>query len=158
MDDKNFPAILLFKGKADEFVRFPSHLDVTLDNLKAFVSSNTPLYIGRDGCIKEFNDALKNYANLKDEAQQKLIKQFEAKQEQFTSPEEQQNAKAYLVFMRKIQDQGYGFVEEETKRLLRLKAGKVTEAKKQELLRKLNILETFRVHKVTKAPTDKEEL
>ncbi|EDV37129.1 uncharacterized protein Dana_GF11580 [Drosophila ananassae] len=158
VDDKNFPAILLFKGKADEFVRFPSHLDVTLDNLKAFVSSNTPLYIGRDGCIKEFNDALKNYANLKDEAQLKLIKQFEAKQEQFTNPEEQQNAKAYLVFMRKIQDQGYGFVEEETKRLLRLKAGKVTETKKLELLRKLNILETFRVHKVTKAPTDKEEL
>ncbi|KAH8283599.1 hypothetical protein KR018_008696 [Drosophila ironensis] len=164
VDDKNFPSILLFKGKADEYIRLPSHLDVTLDNLKAFVSSNTNLYIGRDGCIKEFNVALKNYANRPDAEQLKLIGQFEGKLEEFTEPEAQQNAKAYVAFMRKIQGQGYGFVEEETKRLLRLKAGKVTEAKKQELQRKLNILETFRVHKSTKTPEkekadkDKEEL
>lgn len=158
VDDKNFPSIFLFKGNADEYVQLPSHVDVTLDNLKAFVSANTPLYIGRDGCIKEFNEVLKNYANIPDAEQLKLIEKLQAKQEQLTDPEQQQNARAYLIYMRKIHEVGYDFLEEETKRLLRLKAGKVTEAKKEELLRKLNILEVFRVHKVTKTAPEKEEL
>lgn len=158
VDDKNFPSIFLFKGNADEYVQLPSHVDVTLDNLKAFVSANTPLYIGRDGCIKEFNEVLKNYANIPDAEQLKLIEKLQVKQEQLTDPEQQQNARAYLIYMRKIHEVGYDFLEEETKRLLRLKAGKVTEAKKEELLRKLNILEVFRVHKVTKTAPEKEEL
>ncbi|XP_033154606.1 protein windbeutel isoform X1 [Drosophila mauritiana] len=158
VDDKNFPSIFLFKGNADEYVQLPSHVDVTLDNLKAFVSANTPLYIGRDGCIKEFNEVLKNYANIPDAEQLKLIEELQAKQEQLTDPEQQQNARAYLIYMRKIHEVGYDFLEEETKRLLRLKAGKVTEAKKEELLRKLNILEVFRVHKVTKTAPEKGEL
>ncbi|KAI8035848.1 protein windbeutel [Drosophila gunungcola] len=158
VDDKNFPAIFLFKGSVEEYIQLPSHMDVTLDNLKAFVSSNTPLYIGRDGCIKEFNDALKNYANVPDAEQLSLIEILQEKQEQLANPEEQQSAKAYLVYMHKIHELGYDFLEEETKRLLRLKAGKVTEAKKLELQRKLNILEAFRVHKVTKTSSGKEEL
>ncbi|XP_017051767.1 protein windbeutel [Drosophila ficusphila] len=158
VDDKNFPAIFLFKGNVDEYIQLPSHMDVTLDNLKAFVSGNTPLYIGRDGCIKEFNDALKNYANIPDDEQLKLIEKLQSKQEKLTNAEEQQSAKAYLIYMHKIHELGYDFLEEETKRLLRLKAGKVSDAKKLELLRKLNILEAFRVHKVTKTSPEKQEL
>ncbi|XP_017077296.1 protein windbeutel [Drosophila eugracilis] len=158
VDDKNFPAIFLFKGNAEEYIPLPSHMDVTLDNLKAFVSGNTPLYIGPDGCLKEYSDALRNYANLPDEEQLKLIEKLEAKQEQLASPEEKQSAKAYLIYMNKIHELGYGFLEEENKRLQRLKAGKVSAAKKEELLRKLNILEAFRVHKVTKAKGEKQEL
>jgi len=60
--------------------------------------------------------------------------------------------------MRKIHEVGYGFLEEETKRLLRLKASKVSEGKKEELLKKLNILEAFRVPRVTKAENEKQEL
>lgn len=150
VDEKKFPGIFLFKGKVDDYVQFPAHLDVTLDNLKSFVSSNTELYIGRDGCLKEFNDAVRQYANQEDARQLELLEQLQQWQQQLQRPEEQQSAKVYLVYMRKIQEIGYGFVEEETKRLLRLKAGKVTTEKKAELQRKLNILETFRVSKLTK--------
>ncbi|XP_022222929.2 protein windbeutel [Drosophila obscura] len=149
VDEKKFPAILLFKGSVEQFVKFPSHLEVTLDNLKAFVSSNTPLYIGRDGCLKEFNDAIKNYANLPDEAQLSLIEKLEAQQGSGSG-------KYYVLYMRKIHENGYDFLEEETKRLLRLKAGKVTAAKKLELQQKLNILEAFRVHNLTKVTPEKE--
>lgn len=150
VDEKKFPGIFLFKGKLEDYVQFPAHLDVTLDNLKSFVSSNTELYIGRDGCLKEFNDAVRQYANQEDDRQLELLEQLQQWQQQLQRPEEQQSAKVYLVYMRKIQEIGYGFVEEETKRLLRLKAGKVTTEKKAELQRKLNILETFRVSKLTK--------
>ncbi|XP_033234241.1 protein windbeutel [Drosophila pseudoobscura] len=156
IDDKKFPAILLFKGSVEQYIRFPSHLDVTLDNLKAFVSSNTPLYIGREGCLKEFNDAIKNYANLPDDAQLSLIEQLETQQEKLSKPEEKLSGKYYVLYMRKINENGYDFLEEETKRLLRLKAGKVTAAKKLELQQKLNILEAFRVHNLTKAAPKKE--
>ncbi|XP_023168733.1 protein windbeutel [Drosophila hydei] len=156
LNDKQFPGIILFKGNVDEFVQFPAHLDVTVDNLKSFVSSNTPLYIGCDGCLKLFNDALKNYANKANDEQLALIKDLQAKAKELSNKfEEQQNAKVYLVYMHKINELGYTFVEEETKRLLRLKAGKVTAAKKVELQQKLNILEAFRVHKLTKAGPEK---
>jgi len=157
VDEKQFPGIFLFKGSVDDYIRFPSHLDVTLDNLKSFVSSNTPLYIGRDGNLKQFNDALKNYANKEDHQQLALIQKMIAEQQKLTQPEEQLNAKVYIVYMRKINEHGYVFVEEETKRLLRLKAGKVTAAKKLELQLKLNILEVFRVSKLTKVAQEKED-
>ncbi|KAM8714081.1 hypothetical protein ACLKA7_014269 [Drosophila subpalustris] len=157
VDEKQFPGIFLFKGSVKDSIRFPAHLDVTLDNLKSFVGSNTPLYIGRDGCLKLFNDALKNYANKEDAEQLALIQQMIAEQQKLTQPEEQQNAKSYIVYMRKINEHGYVFVEEETKRLLRLKAGKVTAAKKLELQIKLNILEVFRVSKLTKVVPAKED-
>ncbi|XP_064535868.1 protein windbeutel [Drosophila montana] len=155
VDEKQFPGIFLFKGKQDDYIQFPAHLDVTLDNLKSFVSSNTPLYIGRDGCLKQFNDALKNYANKDDAEQLALIQEMQPQIQQLSKPDEQQHAKVYLVYMQKINEHGYGFVEEETKRLLRLKAGKVTATKKVELQHKLNILEAFRVHKLTKTGPEK---
>ncbi|XP_060657949.1 protein windbeutel [Drosophila nasuta] len=157
VDEKQFPGIFLFKGNLNDYLQFPAHLDVTLDNLKSFVSSNTPLYIGRDGCLKQFNDALKNYANKDSKEQLELIEKMLAEQQKLKKPQEQTNAKVYIVYMRKINEHGYVFVEEETKRLLRLKAGKVTTAKKEELQLKLNILEAFRVSKLTKGDAEKKE-
>ncbi|ALC40658.1 wbl [Drosophila busckii] len=158
VDEKNFPGIYLFRGNVADYTVYPAHLDVTLDNLKSFVSSNTQLYIGRDGCLKQFNDALLNFANKPDSEQLKLLQQLATLQSTLTLPEEQQSGKVYLLFMRKINQLGYDFVEEETKRLLRLKAGKVTAEKKLELAHKLNILETFRVSKLTKLSKAPEEL
>ncbi|EDV98393.1 protein windbeutel [Drosophila grimshawi] len=152
LDEKQLPGIFLFTGSSENYLQFPAHLDVTLDNLKSFVSSNTPLYIGRDGCLKEFNDAIRNYANKPDNEQLAVISEMQLKAAELSLPQEQQNAKVYLVYMRRINEHGYNFVEQETKRLLRLRAGKVTTAKKLELQQKLNILEAFRVHKLTKSP------
>ncbi|XP_036334609.1 protein windbeutel [Rhagoletis pomonella] len=157
VDDKNFPGILLFKdGKVDKFERFPAYLDVTLDNLKKFVTQNTELYIGRDGCLKEFEELVKKYANKEDSEQRKLIEKAEKISQELTSVAAKTSAKAYIVFMRKINEKGYDYVEEETKRLQRLKAGKVTDAKKLELQQKLNILEAFRVTKLTKGLPNEE--
>ncbi|XP_016958832.1 protein windbeutel [Drosophila biarmipes] len=158
IDEKKFPAIFLFKGNAEDYVQLPSYKDITVNNLKAFVNANTPYYIGPDGCIKEFNDALKNYVNFPDEKQLKLIEELQAKQEQLTTEEAQQNGRAYLIYMRKIHELGYDFLEDETKRLLRLKASKVSEGKREELQKKLNILDAFQVSKVTKAQPQKQEL
>ncbi|XP_067633716.1 protein windbeutel [Eurosta solidaginis] len=158
IDDKNFPGILLFKdGKFDNFVRFPAHLDVTLDNIKSFVTKNTDLYIGRDGCLKEFEELVKKYANKADAEQLKLIEEAERLSKAYESEEGRASAKVYVIYMRKINEKGYNYVEDETKRLLRLKAGKVTDAKKLELQQRLNILEAFRVTKLTKE-TQKDDL
>jgi len=34
VDEKNFPAIFLFKGNAEEYIQLPSHKDVTVNNLR----------------------------------------------------------------------------------------------------------------------------
>lgn len=150
VDDKNFPAILLFRNGEDKPIPLPSHMDLTLNNLKAFVSSNTDLYIGREGCLKEFNDLAKNFVNLAEVQQKERLTAAEKLRESLSKDQEKTSAKIYLIFMEKIMQNGYEFVEEETKRLLRLKAGKVSETKKSELKIKLNILESFRVNKLTK--------
>lgn len=150
VDDKNYPGIFLFRQGEEKPIPLPSHMDVTLDNLKAFVSANTDLYIGRTGCLKEFNDLAKQFANLEDSKQKERLAEAEKLRESLTKDQEKSSAKIYITFMQKIMANGYKFVEEETKRLLRLKAGKVSDAKKAELKIKLNILESYRVHKLTK--------
>ncbi|XP_054738487.1 protein windbeutel [Anastrepha obliqua] len=157
VDDKSFPGILLFKdGNVDNFERFPAYLDVTLDNLKNFVTQNTELYIGRDGCLKDFEELVKKYANKEDAEQLQLIEQAEKLKQELSSESAKVSAKVYLIFMRKINEKGYEYVEDETKRLQRLKAGKVTDAKKLELQQRLNILEAFRVTKLTKVTRNEE--
>ncbi|XP_065367454.1 protein windbeutel [Calliphora vicina] len=150
VDDKNYPAIFLFRNGEQKPIPLPSHMDVTLDNLKAFISSNTDLYIGREGCLKDFNDLAKNFANLEDSQQLERLALSKQSGESLSRDNEKSSAKIYYTFMEKIMKNGYKFVEEETKRLLRLKAGKVSDAKKAELKIKLNILESFRVNKLTK--------
>ncbi|XP_037950327.1 protein windbeutel [Teleopsis dalmanni] len=156
VDDKAFPAIFLFKGSSDKYVQFPTYLDVTLDNLKKFVTENSELYIGREGCLKAYNLIIKNYANLSNELQLEKITEAEEALKSVTRENEKINARNYLLFMRKINEKGYEFVDEETKRLQRLRAGKVAEAKKVELTHKLNVLESFRVAKLTKEATKQE--
>ncbi|XP_046810538.1 protein windbeutel [Lucilia cuprina] len=150
VDEKNYPAIFLFRKGEDKPLPLPSHLDISVDSIKTFVSSNTDLYIGREGCLKQFNDLAKNFANLEDSQQQERLAEGKKLLENFKKDWEMASSKTYITFMEKIMKSGYKFVEDETRRLLRLRAGKVSQAKKAELNIKLNILEAFRVNKLTK--------
>lgn len=65
IDDKAFPAILLFNNELDkEIARFPLTLDITLDNLKNFLRENTRLYIGLPGCIYEFDKLVDGFTTF----------------------------------------------------------------------------------------------
>lgn len=65
IDEKDYPAIMLFeKGLDKELARFPSTLDVTLENLKNFLRDNTKLYIGLPGCIVEFDKLVQSFTTL----------------------------------------------------------------------------------------------
>uniref|UniRef100_A0A1I8PBD7 Protein windbeutel n=1 Tax=Stomoxys calcitrans TaxID=35570 RepID=A0A1I8PBD7_STOCA len=150
IDDKQFPGILLFRHGIEDYLTFPSHLDVTLDNLKSFVTTNTELFIGKEGCLKQYNDLAKNFINLKEKEQKQRLQRAEDLKKTLKKDHEKVSAQFYKLFMEKLMAKGYDYVEEETKRLLRLKAGKVTAAKKRELGVKLNILEAFRVNVLTK--------
>lgn len=151
VDEKNYPGIFLFKdGNTQEYVNFPAHLEVTTANLQKFIMENTPLYIGLEGCLKEFNELAKGYANLDASQQLKTVAKAQQLAEKLTKETEKTSAKNYITFMKKINEKGYDFVEAETKRLQRLKGGKVSEAKKSELTYKLNVLESFRVSKLSK--------
>lgn len=150
VDDKKFPGIILFRNGVEDYLTFPSYLDVTVDNLKTFVSSNTKLFIGKEGCLKDYNDLAKDFVNQDDEEQKKRLQKADDLTQTLKKEEEKTNALFYKIFMEKLMAKGYGYMEEETKRLQRLKAGKVSAAKKRELGIKLNILESFRVNVLTK--------
>ncbi|XP_061398759.1 protein windbeutel-like [Musca vetustissima] len=150
IDDKKFPGIMLFRHGVNDFLHFPDHLDVTVDNLKTFISTNTELFIGKEGCLKEYNELAKNFVKQSEEEQKKRIEKAEELKGTLKKEWEQASAGIYKLFMEKLMAQGDDYFEQEIKRLQRLKAGKVSAAKKQELAKKLNILESFRVNASTK--------
>lgn len=150
VDDKKYPGIFLFRNGVDDYLQYPTHLEVTLDSLKTFVSTNTELFIGKEGCLKAYNDLAKEFVNLSEEEQKTRLQEAQQLKEQLVKEQERVHAQFYITFMEKLMKAGYSFVEEETKRLQRLKAGKVSAAKKQELGIKLNILESFRVNVLRK--------
>lgn len=57
INEKQLPTILLFKSSdpPGQWVKYPADKEVTVDNLKNFVRTNTKLYIGLSGCVEEFD-------------------------------------------------------------------------------------------------------
>lgn len=53
------------------------------------------------------------------------------------------SGKVYILFMKRIEEKGLGFVSGESKRLQHLLSGKISDNKKAELNQKLNILSAF---------------
>ncbi|XP_055837802.1 protein windbeutel [Episyrphus balteatus] len=145
VNSEAYPVILLFRGNSvDDYVKFPYRLDVTVENLKEFVTNNSNIYIGLAGCVKEFNDFVIGFPQKDPDEQQELIIKSSDILKKLQMGEQKASAKVYIVFMKLIREKGEQFVDEETVRLTKLKNSKVSDTKKLELSHKLNILQAFK--------------
>ncbi|XP_055917188.1 protein windbeutel [Eupeodes corollae] len=145
VDSENYPAIFLFRGSSvDDYVKFPSDSEVTVENLKEFVTHNTNLYIGLDGCVKEFNDFVLGFSQKSADEQHDLIEKSSEILDKVQGDEQKASGNVYISFMKKIREKGAQFVAAETVRLTKLKNGKVSDTKKLELSHRLNILQAFK--------------
>ncbi|KAJ6636727.1 Protein windbeutel [Pseudolycoriella hygida] len=142
---EKLPSIKMFlNGDTTKWVDYPENAEVKTEDLKQFVRTNSKVYIGLSGCIREFDDIasefVKNYSTKMYETAlakaNKLIEGYEDEKLKSTG-------KVYIILMKRVVEVGLHYVEEEKQRTEELLGKKISSAKRQEMLDRLNILKAF---------------
>lgn len=115
--------------------------EFTADTYRKFVRSNSQLYLGLAGCIRQLDELAAEFVSADD--QSSPLKRAQEVAESFKGKKEEAMAKVYVAYMDRIAERGVAFVEAEKQRLKKLLAGKVSDTKKDDLKRRLNVLESF---------------
>lgn len=145
----DFPAVVLFvnDGKDVKHLKFTDEFKA--ENLKQFVQKNSGIYLPLAGCVGEFDDLAGRLVKFSSKDVQ--ISVLEKAKVQLESLEEgsktRKQAEIYVKVMNKIIDSGVEFIKKEETRLKKIKAGKVTKEKKEEIEGRLNILKSFIISK-----------
>jgi len=150
---EDFPALFVFhKNKETGEVqhhRFTDNDDFKADTIKTFIRQKAGIYLPLPGCIEEF-DSFANRLLIATNAGEKGKVMAEAEKALLAIPSESTNkAKAdiYIKIMRKIVKEGNEFADNEIKRVKKiLKDGKIADAKKDLMEKRINVLRSFIQH------------
>ena len=72
-----------------------------------------------------------------------VLDRAKQRMEKYTDDLEISNAKIYLTYMQKIIEKGESFVASEIERLKRILDGEMSEAKRAEVTKRANVIDTF---------------
>uniref|UniRef100_A0A182SHR2 Endoplasmic reticulum resident protein 29 n=1 Tax=Anopheles maculatus TaxID=74869 RepID=A0A182SHR2_9DIPT len=147
---KEYPVIKLFVGGRMEPIDFPPDEPVTRENLRKFLKRNTDLYIGLPGCVQKLDELAQTFMSTEDATErQRIMGEVErAEHETEALDPTKKSYPMYLSLMRKIVKAGQpprDVIHEEMKRVEKLLAGKLSEAKKAELALRTNVMLSFNV-------------
>uniref|UniRef100_A0A182N8G7 Endoplasmic reticulum protein erp29 n=1 Tax=Anopheles dirus TaxID=7168 RepID=A0A182N8G7_9DIPT len=138
---KEYPVIKLFTGARSEPIDFPPSADVSVESLRKFLKRNTDLYIGLPGCVQQLDELAQRFMRTDDPAErQAILSETESAGGTATSHT------MYLSLMRKIvksAERPAAVVSEEMKRVEKLLAGKLSDAKRAELKLRTNVMLSF---------------
>ncbi|XP_023026869.2 endoplasmic reticulum protein 29-like protein wbl [Leptinotarsa decemlineata] len=138
----DLPALRLFVQGEDEPFSFPKNIPWTDENLKKFVRDHTNIYVGLPGCLEVFDKLAIKFSSSQEK--NKILKEAEVELGKLNNEREINVAKTYVIFMKKVIENGNAFVAQEVKRLGKIiSEGKVNEKKRTELSHRLNILKSF---------------
>lgn len=141
----DLPIVKLFLGDPEKFVDLPKESPFNVESFRNLVRDNSDVYIGLPGCIEEFDNLALSFIDSSNK--EGKMKEAESILEK-TEKKERAIGETYLLFMKKILENGSGFVEKEKSRLNKLlKEAKMNEKKKTELTYRLNILHSFKTNK-----------
>lgn len=140
---KDFPVLKLFKKDIKEPVPYLG--EFKQDDIVAFVKAQTGVYIGLPGCIQEFDMLAQNFIkNRNKEEREKMMKQAkEMIARGMDSKQSEEMANIYIKLMEKILDKGDEFVKNEIQRVENIRKTKIPVEKKENLQKRLNILQSF---------------
>ena len=154
---EDFPVLFVFhKNKQTgeiEHHRFTDDDDFKADTIKTFIRQKTGIYLPLPGCIEEF-DTLATRLLTAENAGEKGKVMAEAEKTFLAIPTEStKKAKAdiYIKIMRKVVKEGNEFADKEMKRVKKvLKEGKIADAKKEGMEKRINVLRSFIQHDTVK--------
>ncbi|XP_050071934.1 protein windbeutel [Anopheles maculipalpis] len=147
---KEYPVIMLFMGDHTDPIAFPPDEPVTSENLRKFLKRNTDLYIGLPGCVQKLDELAQEFMSAKDATERhRIIAEVErAAYHTETEDATKKSYPMYLSLMRKIvkvNQPSRDFISEEMKRVEKLLAEKLSDAKKAELMYRTNVMLSFNV-------------
>jgi len=134
----DFPVFKLFKRGESKSITMSG--DVSIENLSSFVKNELNLWIGLPGKIEAFDNLALAFAASPNTdilaSASNLLTTIDAK--------DSENAKFYILAMKKILEHGDTWVATETARVTKLLESKITPEKKEQLKQRLNILPSFK--------------
>lgn len=101
------------------------------------------LWLGLPACLEEFDKLVAEFLKANPEARLGIVEKAEAALKTLTKDSDKESAEVYIRTMKKIEEKGDTFINSEIERVEKLKDGKVSDKKKEELNRRLNILTSF---------------
>lgn len=102
------------------------------------------LWLGLPSCLEDFDKLVAEFQKTPDDKKPDLLKKAEELASKYTSEKEKKSAEIYIKTLKKLVETP-NFVDTEIKRVEKLKDGKVSEKKKEQLNERLNILTSFQM-------------
>ncbi|CAH1953493.1 unnamed protein product [Acanthoscelides obtectus] len=141
-DKNDLPALRLFVQGEDEPFAFDKHMPWNEENLKKFIRDHSNIYLGLPGCLEAFDKIAEKFMESKEK--KTVYKAAEEEANKLKNEREKDLAKTYLKYMDKVLNSSSAFVTLEIKRLEKiLSGGKISQKKKEEISRRLNVLKSF---------------
>jgi len=152
INKEDFPVYKLFKQNEDTPIDFTG--DIKADELSKFVKTNSRLWIGLPNCIEKFDKLAEALLASDISGYADIIQKAEKVLEESTDDKEKATGDIYVKIMKKIQEKGVDYVDSEVARVQKLLKDKITDKKKDQFKKRLDILTSFQHSK----PSAKEEL
>ena len=103
----------------------------------------TGLWLGLPACLEEFDKLVSDFFKAKDEKRKAILEQAQELAKSLSRDTDKESAEVYIKTMTKVLDKGDDFISNEIERVEKLKDGKVSDKKKEQLGKRLNILTSF---------------
>lgn len=152
INKEDFPVYKLFKQNEDTPIDFKG--EIKADELSKFVKTNSRLWIGLPNCIEKFDRLAEELLASDSSGYADIIQKAEKVLEESTDDKEKVTGDIYVKIMKKIQEKGVNYVDSEVARVQKLLKDKITDKKKDQFKKRLDILTSFQHSK----QSAKEEL
>nr|XP_014344106.1 PREDICTED: endoplasmic reticulum resident protein 29 [Latimeria chalumnae] len=152
VEKEHYPLYFLFvNGDVENPVPYTG--DIKADVIQRWLK-NKEVWVGMPGCLEEYDSIVYEFMSSASKDEQKgLLEKAEAMLGK-TGESEKKHAEQYLKIMSKVVEQGRSFTANEIERTTKLiENNKMSDAKKEDLQKRLNILSSFQIKKA-----EKEEL
>ena len=113
----------------------------TSEDFKKFLKSKG-VFIGLIGCLKEMDELATEFADPAAD-KTKLVESAKELVEKYSEAMDKSSANIYVTYMQKIIEKGESFVTAESERLKRLLEGEMSEAKRTEVTKRANVIDSF---------------
>ncbi|OWF42383.1 endoplasmic reticulum resident protein 29-like [Mizuhopecten yessoensis] len=142
---EDFPVYLLFlSGDAENPKKFLGNAK-SADDVKKFLMKESGLWLGLPSCLEDYDKKVKDFLQASADKRPGILATAEGDASKETDESTKRSAEIYVKTMKKILEKGDTFVNSEITRVEKLKDGKVSDKKKEQLNERLNILTSFQL-------------
>lgn len=112
-----------------------------------FCFSSIGLWLGLPSCLEEFDKIVQNFFKANAEERPAILENAENEASKITDETKKTSATVYVKTLKKVLENGDKFVDTEIERVEKLRDGKLSDKKKEQLGERLNILTSFQLRK-----------